>query len=58
MKWKSSFIVIIKPISKRESMVKNRDSRNVQSMNEPLGAEGPPLVREEVRNKDVGKVGS
>ena len=26
--------------------------------NEPLGAKGPPLVGEEVRNKDVGKVGS
>ena len=26
--------------------------------NEPLGAKGPLLVREEVRNKDVGKVGS
>ena len=26
--------------------------------NEPLGAKGPPLVREEVRKKDVGKVGS
>jgi hypothetical protein len=23
--------------------------------NEPLGAKGPPLVGEEVRNKDVGK---
>ena len=27
-------------------------------MNEPLGAKGPPLVGEEVRKKDVGKVGS
>ena len=26
--------------------------------NEPLGVKGPPLVGEEVRNKDVGKVGS
>jgi hypothetical protein len=26
--------------------------------NEPLGAEGPPLVGEEVRKEDVGKVGS
>ena len=26
--------------------------------NEPLGARGSPLVGEEVRNKDVGKVGS
>jgi hypothetical protein len=26
--------------------------------NEPLGAEGPPLVGEEVRKKEVGKVGS
>ena len=26
------------------------------STNEPLGAKGPPLVGEEVRKKDVGKV--
>ena len=26
-------------------------------INEPLGAKGPSLVGEEVRNKDVGKVG-
>jgi hypothetical protein len=26
--------------------------------NEPLGAKGPPLVGEEVRKEDVGKVGS
>ena len=26
--------------------------------NEPLGAKGPPPVGEEVRNKEVGKVGS
>ena len=26
--------------------------------NEPLGAKSPSLVGEEVRNKDVGKVGS
>jgi hypothetical protein len=25
---------------------------------ESLGVKGPPLVREEVRKKDVGKVGS
>ena len=27
-------------------------------LNEPLGAEGPPLVGEEVRKEEVGKVGS
>jgi hypothetical protein len=32
MKWKSSIIVIMKPISEREPMAINRDSRNVQSM--------------------------
>ena len=26
--------------------------------NEPLGAKGPPLMEEEVRKKDIGKVGS
>jgi hypothetical protein len=26
--------------------------------NEPLGAKGPPMVGEEVRKKDIGKVGS
>jgi hypothetical protein len=26
--------------------------------NQPLGAKGPPLVGEEVRKEDVGKVGS
>ena len=30
---------------------------NFQFFNEPLRAKGPPLVGEEVRNKDVGKVG-
>ena len=29
-----------------------------ESENEPLGAKGPPLVGEEVRKVDVGKVGS
>ena len=28
------------------------------STNEPLGAKGAPLVGEEVRKKDVGKVGN
>ena len=27
-------------------------------LNEPLGAKGPPRVGEEVRKKDVGKVGN
>ena len=28
------------------------------SLNEPLGAKGPPLVGEEVHKKDIAKVGS
>jgi len=31
---------------------------NLGIQNEPLGAKGAPLVGEEVRNKDVGKVRS
>jgi hypothetical protein len=30
----------------------------MREWNEPLGAEGAPLVGEEVRNKDAGKVGT
>jgi hypothetical protein len=30
----------------------------LDNFNEPPGAKGPPLVGEEVRKKDVGKVGS
>jgi len=33
-------------------------SPNFHALNESLGAKGSPLVGEEVRKKDVGKVGS
>jgi hypothetical protein len=35
-----------------------RESFRNDSINEPLGAKGLPLVGEEVRKDDVGKVGS
>jgi len=47
-----SFHLVLVTLHRRFALI------SIEQDNEPLGAKGPPLVGEEVRNKDVGKVES
>ena len=46
------------PTVECEAEKETMPASTMKTHNEPLGAEGPPLVGEEVRKEYVGKVGS